>query len=492
MERKIWLKSSDGASKDLFKSDYFKNAKGDAKNSIVECLYFDTAELDILKNNAVLMACSGPDGVRLKAVFENTADMESEYVADFPNEGIDLSRFSEAASNKLKTIIGSERLHIQLASSFELKSRGLSPMNGDRLVLIQTIGCFEDNGIKGELSALEFKGLEGDIEHIAEHVDMLIDKIKLVRCPSPWVESMRIKASGFRPVVSERKLKDLFSSETMRMFSIRLFELILAYSNMGEKNFEKECLHKFRIEARKMLSLLDAFQDSFEEKPLGHMLFLESLLDDTDRLRESDMLEEEVDIVVSAFPRHDFSVVQQLLAAKRAHYAEDLASAYNSGQYIFGIISLWAGIQHMRARWESSGDNEKAVKAALENVKKWFREMNDLKKSGMAKPGAVHDFRVSVKKVRYTLENATDVIPKRLERTVPGLKRLQTSFGMACDTYQHLETLQRIADEADKETAYQCGICYGILATDLQDILKDAYEEWKDYRYKNNELVDVF
>lgn len=492
MERKIWLKSADSENKErLFKSDYFKNAKG-SRDSIMECLYFDTADLDILKNNAVLMACSGPDGVCLKAVFENSGDMEPEYIAELPGDGIDLSRFSKAASDKLKAIIGGEQLHIQLASSFELKSRGLAPQDGERLMLIQTIGYFEDNGIKGELNVLELKGLEGDLEHIAEHVDMLIDEIKLVRCPSPWIESMRIKASGFQPAVSEKKLKGFFGSEIMRIFSIRLFELIRAYTNAGSQGFKKECLHKLRTETRKTLSLIEAFGDAFDGRHAEYMQPLDSLLEDTDGVRELDMLEEELDIVVSAFPRHDFSVVQQLIAAKRAQAAEELALAYKNGKYVLGLLSLWAGVQRMRAVWESAGDDEKAVKAALASVKKWYKKMGELKRADMAKAAAVHDFRIAVKKARYTLEDMTDALPKRLERTLPGLKKLQSSFGIACDTYRHMETLQRAANEADKETAYQCGVCYGILGTYLQDDLKEAFEEWKDYRYKNAELAEVF
>lgn len=493
MENKIWLKPAEARNKDnMFKGSSFKAEKGDVKESLLECLYLDTDELDILKNNAVLFICSDPEGVYQKAVFGNGGIEPEEYSAEMAADNIDLSSFCESVPQKLKEIIGGKSLHIHLASLFELKSFILKQKDGNKLKFIEASGNFEDNGVIGELCAIELSGMESNLANVAEYADIIINETKNVRCPSPWVEAMRIAASGFQPYLKEKTIKKHFSSKQAQIFSVRLFELIKAYIKAGNKGFDKNSLHGLRVETRKLLTLIEALWETMGDKASEYIKLMESMLDDTDIIRNLDVMEEELDIIVSAFPRCDLADIQQLLTEKRAGLTEQLVSAYKSARYASIITSIWAGIHRRHVIWESAEEKGKEVEVALLNIKKWIEKMRTFKKSSMYYAGAVHDYRIAAKKARYTIESIADMLPKRLNKAASKFEKLQESFGAVYDIYQYLKILQEIAETSDKKTAYRCGIINGMLSMKLKESMKEAYDLRKEYRSVTEDFADMF
>lgn len=485
MERKIWLKPADEENgQAAINNGYFKNGQSDISASVVECLYLDTPEMIFLKNNIALIICSGTDGVYQMAVFGNASkNLEPEYKVLFGSDAFDFSLFPEAVSEKLKSIKAGEPLTVRLALSFELKTRGLKPKNGGNLLLVKTAGSFENEEIKGELSALAIKGADGDPAYFAENVDIIINETKLIRCPSPWIEAIRIKTSGFQPsALSEKKQKKYYSSGLMRIFTVRVFEFIKAYDNAETKKFDKDTIHVLRVETRKLLSLLEAFEETFEDQTAKYISFLKTILVDTDIVRSVDILEEELDIITASQPRIDFTALQQKLNEEREEAAEKLISNCKSGSYSERIIELWTCIQRRKVYWESVHDEKKEYDKAIIKINGWVKKIGGLKKSGFDDPEMAHDFRVNIKKVRYTVENM-DGIPKKLERITSGLKKLQDATGAVCDMNMDISILQRIAS-SEPAASYQCGFCVGVLSAGLQESRKEAYSLWKNNRGK--------
>lgn len=487
MERKIWLKPVEGGKVNDLKGMSEKSGE----KALLECLFLDTVEADLLKNNVVLTICAGPDGLNQMAVIENPAEhMADEYTVALPPQGINISLFPDEITEKLRMIIQDKQLQIHFASAFEEKTRRISAGEGAEYQLVRLLGRFEDDDLKGELCAIEVKSADGQAASAEEFAVKLAVEAKLERCVSPWFEAMRIKTSGFQPALTDKKLRKYVDKKIMQPPSLQLFELVRAYIALSAYAFERTAVHKLRVEARKMMSLIEAFDMVFGDKATQYIVYLQRLLDDTDEARRADLLDEEVSLIFALNPRMDFTALQQRLADKRASFRESIKEAYTRGDYSADLIALWIDV-HVKA-YAATADEDATIAAAVAKVKEWITELNTFKKSGMSDPDTVHTYRVLLRKVRYALENMEMMIPRRAFKAAESLKRIQEEFGILCDVNQHMEMLHGLASECgDMELAYHCGICAGIFSGCQQEIHREAIDVWKEYRGDIRSLEDA-
>jgi len=90
MKQKIWLKPVEGSKANSLKS---MSEKG-GEPALLECLFLDTADADLLHSNIVLAVCAGPDGLSQMAVSENPVDHTAdEYTVALPPQGLNISLF---------------------------------------------------------------------------------------------------------------------------------------------------------------------------------------------------------------------------------------------------------------------------------------------------------------------------------------------------------------------------------------------------------------
>ena len=487
MERKIWLKPADGVKANVLKGLSEKSGE----SALLECLFLDTAAADLLKNNIVMAICAGPDGLTQMAVVESPVDRSAdEYTVALPPQGLNISLFPDEISEKLRAVIADKQLQIHFATAFEEKIRRISAGEGEEYQLVRLLGRFEDDDLKGELCAIELKSVDGKVAPAEAFAEKLAAEAKLERCASPWFEAMRIKTSGYQPTITEKRLKKYVDMRIMQPPSLQLFELVRAYIALSAYAYERTAVHKLRVEARKMMSLIEAFEMLFGEKATQYIACLQKLLDDTDQAHRADLLDEEVGMIFTLNPRLDFSALQQRLAEKRAVLKESIKSAFTRGEYSADLIALWIDV-HTKAH-AAPADEEKDIAAAVAKVKGWISELGAFKKSGMSNPDTVHEYRILLRKVRYALENMEMMIPRRAFKAAEGLKKVQDEFGMLCDVNQHMEMLHSLAAESgDAELAYHCGICAGIFSGCQQEIHRETIDVWKDYRGDIRSLEDA-
>jgi|GEM_PF-6004222 CHAD domain. len=487
MERKIWLKPAEGAKIGAIKSVSEKSGEA----SLLECLFLDTADTDLLSSSMVLMISAGPEGLKQTVAVENQTDGTSEeYACELPLEGVDLSLFPKEVYQKLQAVLQGKRLQVHFASAFEEKTRLVAAGEGERYVMERLLGRFEDDDLKGELYAIELKSADGQDAPPPEYAAKLAAEAKLERCASPWFEAMRIKTSGFQPAITEKKLKKYVDARIMQPLSLRLFELVKAYIALNSYSFERTAIHRLRVEARKMMSVIEAFAFVYGEKADGHTSWLQKLLDDTDEAHRADLLDEEVGMIFALNPKLDFSALQQRLTEKRTRLKEQIKSAYEKGAYSPGLISLWTDTHEKTHTASSSEEND--VTAAVARVREWIVQLNTFKKSGMSDPDTVCAYRVLLRKVRYALDNMEELIPRRASKAAAGLKKIQDEFGMLSDVNQHMGMLHELAAESgDAEFAYYCGICSGIFSGCRQEIHREALDVWKGYRSDIRSLEDA-
>ena len=487
MERKIWLKPVDGGKANDLKG--LSEKSGEA--TLLECLFLDTVDADLLKSNIVMAICAGPNGLTQMAVLENPADRAAdEYTVALPPQGLNISLFPDEIAEKLRAVIADKQLQIHFASAFEEKTRRICAGEGEEYQLVRLLGRFEDDDLKGELCAIELKSADSMAASAEVFAEKLAADAKLERCASPWFDAMRIKTSGYQPALTEKRLKRYVDTRIMQPQSLQLFELVRAYIALNAYAYETTAVHKLRVEARKMMSLIEAFETLFGEKAAQYIACLQQLLDDTDEANRADLLDEEVGMIFALNPRLDFTTLQQRLAEKRAAFKESIKSAYTRGEYSRDLIALWIDV-HTKAH-AAPLDEERDIAAAVAKVKGWITELGAFKKSGMSNPDTVQEYRILLRKVRYALENMEMMIPRRAFKAAEGLKKVQDEFGMLSDVNQHMDMLHSLASESgDAELAYHCGICAGIFSGCQQEIHREAIDVWKDYRGDIRSLEDA-
>jgi CHAD domain-containing protein len=486
MERKIWLKPVEGG-----KANGLKNiSERSGTSTLLECLFLDTADADLLNNNIVLAVCSSPDGLKQVAAIENEVDCTvNEYEAALPPEGLTLSLFPAEATEKLNALTEDKRLLIHFSSVFEQKIRVMNAGDAESCQLIRMLGRFENDDLKGELCAIELKGAEGTNHPTQECIAKISAEAKLERCGSPWLEAMRVKASGFLPADAGKELEKHMDARIIQPLMLQLNALVRAYIALSACAFERTAVHKLRIEARKMLSLTEAYEALLPENA-RYTAFLAKLLYDTDEARHTDVLEEEAGYIFALNPQLDFSALQQRLSEKRVMLKEDIKAAFARGEYSAGLIELWIGI-HAKAI-PAPADEAADIAAAVEKVKGWINELSAYKKSELGDPNRVQACRALLRKVRYALENMETMIPRRVYKAADGLKKIQGELGMLCDANQHMKMLNKLAEESgDTEFAYLCGVCAGIFSECRQDLQRKAIDIWKDCRSDIRSLEDA-
>jgi hypothetical protein len=68
MAQSVWLRSPESGG--ILKKDYFDGITCQCADTLLaECLYFDTADMDLYKNETALMLCAAENGIRQVVLF---------------------------------------------------------------------------------------------------------------------------------------------------------------------------------------------------------------------------------------------------------------------------------------------------------------------------------------------------------------------------------------------------------------------------------------
>ena len=495
MEQKIWLKPCNGGDKQkASKNEAFKAlAKDQAISSVLDCVYLDTEEMQLLKNDIVLFIQPGVDGLYQTFIRENK-DMGYESYESVLIQGDTLETvlFSEDTDIKIKNILAQTPLLIQGVITFELLAQPVGYGQAKSADTKKIVTRFEDEEMQGELYTLEISNMEAEDTDFSVFLKRFMLDAKMLRCTSPFIEAMRIKASGFEPVVSDKKYKKYAQgTELGRIFSIRFSEFFNTLAACIKKGFNKELIHRLRVEIRKSLSLLQAFHSSFGEDMRLHTGNMENMLLMTENLRKIDVLLENIFTMMEEYPATDINSLYEKLLQKREKEANTVIDHFKKGTHTHALLGIWSLIGQMKEQWKDKDTHNKHLTDARIYLKSLAAGLCELKKSGFNDPETIHDVRISIKCIRYVLDMMDD-IPKAAREGIASLKKLQSAFGMICDNKENLQKLYDTAFEgSDKALAYHCGLTAGILNCRYRDLNKEVYAVWKEYRPSIEKMGDA-
>lgn len=485
MEMKMWYKPAQGSG--FIKSGDLKNIlKKSEDPSLLDCLYLDTADMALIKNDAVLMIAD--DGKELKqiAVFEGDG-AEHEYATPLPDGGVDLTLFPKNVYEKLCSLLNGSPLLIRFVSSFEQKKRVLTLDGIPACHVVRLLSHYEEGGEPRELCALSVQGMEQGSSEIPT-TEQLAALGGLTPCAPPYIEGMRLRAVGCNPAVDEKRIKKAAATATARLFGARVFELARAYVELGIAHFDKKSILKLRVSARRLTALIDAFAGIFGEKADAYKAFLNSLIDDTDAVRAVDLLIDEIDTVALMYHDFNFAPLNEFLNKTRETLCSKLLQAYEEGSCADELAVFWVQI-HKNMHEELL--NEDIIKTT-EKIREWTVELNLYKKADMAAIDNLHAYRKTIRRLRYALEGLSEVTVKRLSKTIKSCQKLQDEYGMTADMSSNLRTLQKLSEEENSaQLALLCGVCCGVFAESLPDMLSEAVSVWKDCRNDIKMLEDT-
>lgn len=483
MDNKMWYKPLQGSG--IIKSGDLKNILRKSEDPLlIECLYLDTADRTLLANNAVLLITDTGGVLKQAAVFTVDA-CEEDYTTKLPESGIDLSLFPKSVHERLCGILNGAPLQIQFVSAFEQKKRILTLEDVPSCLLIRMLSHFEESGEQRELCALSVQSMDNGMPPTAQQLAVFGS---LTPCEPPLIEAMRLCASGCYPSVSEKRIKKTVQTSWARLLGIRLFDLVKAYVALSPMQFDKKSVLRLRVAARKLVALIGIFKEAFGEKANSYKDALDRLIDDTDDIRAIDLLTDEIDTVSSMHRDFDFTPLKKRLADKRKACCAELSGTYENGGYADGIAAFWV---QMHKNMHEGLSNEDIIKAA-DRIREWAVALNMIKKAELHDIDAMHEYRKTIRKLRYALEGLSEVTVKRVAKAIKSCKRMQDEFGMVGDLASHIKTLQKLSAEANNaEMALLCGVCCGIFAESLPDMQNEAVSVWKDCRNDIKTLEDT-
>ena len=482
MEKKTWYKPAQGSG--IIKSGDLKNIlKKSEDPSLIECLYLDSADEALFRNDAVLIIADSGGELQQMAAFQD----EGEYVTPLPEGGIDLTLFPKAVYEKLCGLLGGAPLNIRFVSAFELKKRVLALEDTPACHIDRMLSHYEENGDRCELCALSVEGMaEGDNQ--TPSAEQLSAFGGLTSCAPPYIEAMRLRAFGCNPAADEKRIKKVAATAANRLFGIRLFELVKAYVELDTGGFDKKSILKLRVAIRKLAVLIEAFAGIFGEKAESYKVSINRLIDDTDAIRAIDLLIDELETVSSMHRDFDFTPLHDTLFNTREDRRGQLMKAYAEGSYADDIAAFW--VQTHKIMHEGL-INEDIIKAT-ERIREWTVELNVYKKAELNAIDSMHAYRKTVRKLRYALEGLSDITVKRLTKAIKSCKKMQDEFGMAGDMASHIKTLQKLSEEENNaQIALLCGVCCGVFSESLPDMQSEAIGTWKDCRNDIKALEDT-
>ena len=234
-----------------------------------------------------------------------------------------------------------------------------------------------------------------------------------------------------------------------------------------------ETMHKFRVSIRTLRSLLsfaEPWQDSRQNKEA--QANLKSVIAETSRLRELDVLTEQARDMESA----SFELVEYCDAkagAERARVVKTLSSK-RMAKLLSGVIDALNNV-----KWR------KCVNAGgleANDVRERFDELcasleSELESLDLADVEKTHDIRKEAKRVRYDAEKFKGIIGDDAVDIAKAMEAHQDNLGAICDARVNIDLINGFSpDDMDEKVAWDLALLRAQNETYLYTTLRNAQE----------------
>ena len=279
------------------------------------------------------------------------------------------------------------------------------------------------------------------------------------------------------PIIEEFKYDhEAFTVKMDRALLSQVDEIIRCQNMFLLNSEDPETLHQLRIRLRQMRSYLWCLGSLMNKSEVDRWRKqLKEVTDLTAQLRETDVLLQQL---TEQYSRgiDEVNCSTELifeLTRKRELVVEKVKTQLLSGRLTPILLTVRLGL--MSSHWES--DDPTVMKSKVIRVlqKRYDSVQVSVKKLDPVKIPDVHQLRIEVKKIHYSLLLIEPMMTEKIEPVITDLKLLQDQLGRLCDLSKSRSLLSEIhSTSTDHSIVYECGRMEGYLTSELQHLMKKS------------------
>jgi CHAD domain-containing protein/CYTH domain-containing protein len=227
---------------------------------------------------------------------------------------------------------------------------------------------------------------------------------------------------------------------------------------------DDEDLHQFRVNIRKIRSLLWSFREILDKNIyLKLSASLKSAANRTNQKRDTDVF-----LTFLEKYKKDYKEFYSHLKQKQSLLKEDIGAFFNSKELEKTVFDLELFLKDENGFFINSFGYISSCFVGQQKIKNLSKKVKHLteKLSSADSIEKYHKIRIKIKKLRYLLETFSFCINDKKTRSF--VKKLQDSFGILNDTYNHIMILNRYIS-SHQNGSKNLELLLSILETRLQD-----------------------
>lgn len=389
----------------------------------------------------------------------------------------------------LADILGDKPLIPLFNTAFDRQIITVSTPDGSKIELAVDIGVILAGDRQEPIAEVELELLEGNSEAVLRLGAELSRTVPLVVEPrSKYFRGLLLAGLAINEYPEEEP-EPLTAATSVHgacrlLITHQLHQVFRAEQAFLQKNEDRETLHQFRIQLRRLRSLLSFVKPLVQ--PEEYSLWqtrLQSWSRTTNSLREVDVILDTWQEIITA-GRLDLQPppwLEMMLQTERSSLVTALCSTLSGGQSTPMLLEFWAWLAG-----EAFSSSEAELSWALfapQRLSGWLDNMRKLAKDlPVGDPAKTHQLRILGKKLRYSLES----LPLKDRKTrvlLARLKRLQDSLGVLRDGHTMNETLNGwLSSQASRVLYRDAGILLGWIARDRQEADRTYEKQWQKFK----------
>lgn len=475
--------------------------------------YFDTASLDLLRRGGALRLRGGAGAARL--CFKGRAEpegaavrrVELEVPAPSAADPVHAWELPEPVRGWAEPLaLSRPMLEIARLENHRLRYDLGEPLSAAEAELcIDRVRVLSKDGPVGAFVEVEIESKSGSVEAFAPLVEALAQRLGLEASRHSKLERALLAAGRALPQPGRRKPElrpeMAFREAATRVFRVH-FEALRAAEPVARMGDDDEGVHRTRVATRRMRAAFRVFRDAF---PPGRLDAAKRLFGSTGRALGP---VRDLDVMLQRLPRLSLDLPEplageleplfHLLVERRDAERRRMLAYLGSHSRLRATERFERFLERNEQRYGIGGGapvrrrrgpgerpaSEVAPALLHAAARRVFKKGDRIDKH--APPEALHDLRIAVKRLRYTAESLSDLVPPDLATWLRRTSELQELLGAYNDARVMEARLTHWVDTAPgrklpRKTLLAVGGLLGVQERRAREARKAFRREWREF-----------
>lgn len=246
---------------------------------------------------------------------------------------------------------------------------------------------------------------------------------------------------------------DLPAEDSVRIAALGLLNSAKLHVSGTVKDIDTEFLHQYRVNFRKLRSLISLLKKSLPQATVELLKEkLSMIVRNTNKLRDLDVFLLDEQNYRALLPENFSDGLSELYTLVRAQRKEEqkIVARYFSSKNYSNEISACAEELSLSSVYEMKTATQPILQVAKKLLANRYYKMLAMSASTTSQSADedVHSLRIEFKKFRYLIEFFIDLLPKKdTNRLVGEVKKIQTVLGNFNDYSTQIDFLQKYLDD---------------------------------------------